>query len=145
MNKTQSAKSKSAAIVRMNIGPDNERNFMKKLMATLTILAVVAGGTQTASAGDREWATAGKVLTGVVAGAVIARSFEPAPVFACPPAVVYTPSPGPGFYVRQAPVVVYVSPVFVRPAPVCVAPPVVTFGIGLGGVHHHRRPHRICW
>src|ERR1043166_7994435 len=76
MNKTQSAKSKSAAIVRMDIGPDNERNFMKKLMATLTILAVVAGGTQTASAGDREWAAAGEVLTGVVARAVSARTIE---------------------------------------------------------------------
>ena len=65
----------------MNISPNNKRNFMKKLMATFAALAVVAGGMQKVSAGDREWATAGKILTGVVAGAVIARAIEPAPVY----------------------------------------------------------------
>jgi len=112
----------------MNISPNNGRNFMKKLIASLAILAVIVGGTQKVSAGEREWATAGKVLTGVVAGAVIARSFEPVTVYASPPPVVYTPPP---------------AAICVTPAPVYVAPPVVTFGIGFGGRYHHRWPHRI--
>ena len=127
----------------MNISRDNERKFMKKLMATLATVAVIAGGTQTVSAGDREWATAGKILTGVVAGAVIARAIEPAPVYAYPTTTVYYAPPRP-VYVQPAPVVVYAPPVCIRPVPVYVAAPVVRFSIGFGGGHHHRPHHRIC-
>jgi len=50
---------------------------MKKLIAILATLSVIVGGTLVTSAGDREWATAGKILTGVVAGTVITRAIEP--------------------------------------------------------------------
>ena len=44
---------------------------MKTLIATLATAALLAGGTQRAAAGDREWATAGKILTGVIAGVML--------------------------------------------------------------------------
>ncbi len=118
---------------------------MKTLIATLAMAAVLAGGTQRAAAGDREWATARKILTGVVSGAVIANAIQPTPVYSyesptwyAPPLVVYA---------QPAPVVVYSAPVCARPAPVVVyAPPrpVVTFSVGFGGGFYHRSHHRIC-
>ena len=65
----------------MNINRNNERDFVKILIATLATATLLSGGMQRATAGDREWATAGKILTGVVAGAVIASAIEPAPVY----------------------------------------------------------------
>ena len=117
---------------------------MKTLIATLATAALLVGGMQHAAAGDREWATAGKILTGVVAGAVIASAIEPAPVYTYQTATWYAPPPP--VYAQPAPVVVYSAPVCVRPAPVIVfAPPrpVVSFSIGFGG-GYHRSHHRIC-
>jgi len=116
---------------------------MKTLIVTLATAALLAGGSQRAVAGDREWATAGKILTGVVAGAVIASAIEPAPAYTYQSATWYAPPPP--VYVQPAPVVVYSAPVCVRPAPVIVfapARPVVSFSIGRG--YHHRSYHRIC-
>jgi hypothetical protein len=119
---------------------------MKTLIATLTSLAVL-GMSPSVSAGDKEWATAGKVLTGLVAGAVIAKSLEPvavyhapvhyaAPVVQAPPPMVVQPAP---VLVYPQPVYVQPSVVYVRPAPVYVAPrPVVSFSFGFGRHHHHR-------
>ena len=45
---------------------------MKKLIAVLTVLGVLALTPATSMAGDREWATAGKVLAGVVGVSMIA-------------------------------------------------------------------------
>ena len=73
---------------------------MKTVVTSLTALALVSLPAFHAQAGDREWATAGKILTGVVAGAVIAKSFEPVPVYSAPPPVVYA----------HAPTVVYAPP-----------------------------------
>jgi len=118
---------------------------MKTLIATLAAAALLAGGTTRAAAGDREWATAGKILTGVVAGAVIASAIAPAPVYTCQAAGWYAPPPP--VYVRPAPVVVYSTPICVRPAPVVVVGPprpVVSFSVGFGGEYHHRSHHRIC-
>jgi hypothetical protein len=128
----------------MNISRNNERNFVKTLIATLMTTALLAGGMQRAAAGDREWATAGKILTGVVAGAVIANAIQPAPVYTYQPATWYVPPPP--VCVQPAPIVVYSAPVFVRPAPVVVfAPqPVVSFRVGFSGGYHHRPHHRIC-
>src|SRR5438128_10517959 len=150
MNKRQPRQSNPPAMVRMNISRDYERNFMKKLIETLAALAVVAGGMQKASAGDREWATAGKILTGVVAGAVIARAVEPAPVYTYQPVTYYAPPPPPApVYVQPAPVVFYAPPVCVRPAPVVVyaapPPPVFSFSIGFGGGYRHWPHHRHGW
>ena len=64
---------------------------MKKIILAVAILAVVAAGAQTARAGDREWAVAGKVLTGVAAASVISHALAPrlaysysyAPAYSC--------------------------------------------------------------
>lgn len=116
---------------------------MKTLIATLATAALLAGGTQRAAAGDGEWATAGKILTGVVAGAVIASAIKPAPVYAYQPATWYVPPPP--VYVQPAPVVAYSAPVCVRPAPVVVfAPPRTVVSFSIGSRYHHRSYHRIC-
>jgi len=118
---------------------------MKTLFAILATATLLQGGTQRAAAGDREWATAGKILTGVVAGAVIANAIDPAPVYTYQPATWYAPPPP--VYVQPAPVVVYSTPICVRPAPVVVVGPprpVVSFSVGFGGGIHHRSHHRIC-
>jgi len=49
---------------------------MKKLILAATIVALTGASLQTAKAGDREWAVAGKVLTGVAVGAVIASAID---------------------------------------------------------------------
>ena len=136
---------------------------MKKTIAVLTLLAVTALGLQTASAGDREWATAGKVLTGLVAAHVVARAFEPAPVYATSyvapppvyvqsaPTVVYQQPVAQPQVVYQQPVYVQPAPVYyVQPAPVVVAapryfysPPLVSFSFGFGHGFHSRHGH--CW
>ena len=61
---------------------------MKTKIITATTLALVAASNlQTSMAGDREWATAGKVLTGIAAASIISRALEPRPT------VVYAPAP----------------------------------------------------
>lgn len=137
---------------------------MKTLIAVLTSAAVLNIGTQSVSAGDREWATAGKILTGLVIGGAVARAVEPVPVYQAPP-VVYAPAPvyvapqvtyapvvapapvvaSAPVYVQPAPapVVVYSPPpvYYVRPAPVyyCAPAPVVSFRFGFGGGYRHHR------
>jgi hypothetical protein len=119
---------------------------MKKTILAFMTLAVIGAGLQTAKAGDREWAVAGKVLTGVMAASVISRALEPAPAYAysyqpsysyhapASPTYSYSYAPAP------APVVVYAAP----PPPVVVyhptyiAPrPVIGFRFNFGGGHHH--------
>jgi hypothetical protein len=143
---------------------------MKTTISTLVAVAVLGASAHTAFAGDREWATAGKILTGVAVGAVIAKSLEPVPTYTYSPAYypppvvqvqppvyvqpapVYVPPPvyvqSAPVYVRPAPVVVYSQPVYVQPAPVYVrtapvyyAPrPVVGFHFSFGRSHHHGPP-----
>lgn len=126
----------------------------------VTTLAVVVSSATPAQAGDREWAVAGKVLTGVVAAGVIAEAFRPAPVVATtavvyqtpPPTVIYTPPPPTVVYAPAPPPppaqVVYYYPApapVVVAAPVCYQPavyypaPVVSVRLGFGGHygHHH--------
>lgn len=84
---------------------------MKKL---ITIAALSATLTAQTFAGDREWATVGKVLTGVVVVQAIDRIVNP------PTQVVYVQTapvvqpvvvqPQPVVYVQPAPVVYYTSP-----------------------------------
>lgn len=129
---------------------------MKKVVTVLAICGLLVASAQQSHAGDREWATAGKVLTGVIVGAVIAKSFEPvhthAPVVThAPPPVVYCPAPvvvqprvvyTQPVCVQPAPVVVHPAPVIVRPAPVYYAPaPVISYHYSFG----HRPRHRVCW
>ena len=111
---------------------------MKKL---ITIAALGATLTTQTFAGDREWATVGKVLTGVVVVQAIDRIVnpptqvvyvQPAPVIQ--PVVVHQPvvvQPQPVVYVQPAPVVYYTSPsVIVYPG--CPTPVYRHH-------HHHRR------
>ncbi len=133
---------------------------MKKVMLTLTLLAVTGASVPRTSAGDREWATAGKILTGIVAGTVIAKAIEQPPVYVAPPPVVYVQpapavvSPPPANVVAPAPVYVQPAPVYVQPAPVYYVPaapvyiaprPLVSLQFGFGGHHHHAPRRVICW
>jgi len=87
---------------------------MKKVVIALAIGGLLAAGVQQSQAGDREWSVAGKVLTGVVAGSIIARAFEPQPVYTYSSATIVAPAP---VVYQQAPQVVY------QPAPVAVQQP----------------------
>ena len=79
-----------------------KRARMGWMLAAVSAAALTAA--PAAQAGQRQWATAGKILAGVVIGQAIAGG----PVYACPPPpVVYYPPP-----------VVYVPP----PRPVYVPP-----------------------
>lgn len=93
---------------------------MKTTLPILMTMALTTAGFTQAAAGDREWATAGKVLTGVVAGAFIARALDPGPPVYVAPA--YAPAP----VVYHTPPVVYQpAPVVHHPAPVYVAAPAI--------------------
>ena len=82
---------------------------MKVSILSLTLAAVAGAGFQSAYAGDREWATAGKVLTGVVAGSLLLRALEP-----CPPPIyghLVCESPRTVYMMPQQTTVVYQQPV----------------------------------
>jgi hypothetical protein len=124
---------------------------MKKMIFAAVAVAVVGMSAQTARAGDREWATVGKVLTGVAAGVVIARAVDCEPTYvsasygyASPSySVSYTtctPPPCPPPRVVCAPPVVYApapvvyQPVYYTPRPVYCAPaPVYHVSYGYSG------------
>ena len=119
---------------------------MKKMILGMTVLAIAAAGMQTAKAGDREWAVAGKVLTGLVVASAINHTIADE---RC--STVYYSAPAPVSYsynysyCRPAPRIVYQQPVYCAPAPVVVyrapvyyAPaPVVSFRYGYGGERRH--------
>jgi hypothetical protein len=127
---------------------------MKKTMVLLMVLALAGAGVRSANAGDREWATAGKILTGVVAASVLAPALEPAPcvtVHCYPPTTVVTPPPVVVVVRPQVPVVhAYGRPVWAPPPRVVVVPPppvVVTHppAIAVRVTHRgywHRPPHQ---
>jgi hypothetical protein len=142
-----------------------QRYTMKTELLTTLTLAALSIPMPTVQAGDREWSTAGKVLTGVVAAGVLAEAFrphyQPAPVVTYVPAqptVIYqapVAPPAPVAYAAPAPQVVYVqtppSQVVVQPPPVTVVYyptyPVVAYRpMPYYGHHHH--PHvrvGVCW
>jgi hypothetical protein len=86
---------------------------MKTAVLTAAVVSIAAASIIPVHAGDREWSTAGKVLTGVFAAGVIAEAFRPH----CPPPVVYA----------HAPVVYAPVPVVYAPAPVVYAPAAVVY------------------
>jgi len=105
---------------------------MKKLITIATLGATLSSQT---FAGDREWATVGKVLTGVAVIHVIDRIVNP------PTQVVYV-QPQPVVYAQ--PVVVHPQPVvYYQPAPVVYVQPqpavVVYGGWGRPVCHYHHR------
>jgi hypothetical protein len=105
---------------------------MKKLITIATLGATLSSQT---FAGDREWATVGKVLTGVAVIHVIDRIVNP------PTQVVYV-QPQPVVYAQ--PVVVHPQPVvYYQPAPVVYVhpqPAVVVYG-GWGRPVYHSHHH----
>ena len=124
---------------------------MKKISIALSLLALTGSQVQTVSAGEQEWATAGKVLTGLFAAQAVASVFAPPPVYqttvyypggpvysAAPAYVVAQPpayvQPAP-VYVAQPPVAYYAPPAYVQPYPgYYYAPrPVFSFNFGFGG------------
>lgn len=86
---------------------------MKKLLIVGALLASFLLG-QTVSAGDREWATAGKILTGVAVIHTIDHIVNPPrpTIIYQQPVVVQQP------IVYQQPVVVAAPVVYVQPTPV---------------------------
>lgn len=101
-----------------------------RITATFTALVLAsAAALPVAHAGDREWAVAGKVLTGIAAAHVIGHAIAPRTT------VVYQAAPAPMTYVAAAPVApaapVYAptTAVVYQPAPVVVyaAPPTVVY------------------
>lgn len=105
---------------------------MKTMILTGTVILTLAGaGLPSARAGDREWATVGKVLTGVaVAGLIVAASdghvqgsvnyYSYGPPAYCPP-----PAPPCNYYYPAPPPVVYCPPPAVYYAPPVAGYPVV--------------------
>ncbi len=134
---------------------------MKTTIVLITTAAVLHGSIAHLRAGDREWAVAGKVLTGIVAASVLARAIEPAhaPAY-CPPPVVTVIAPAPVVW-QPAPVTVIAPPptVWVHSAPVVYAPaprvvyvehppviyraaPVLVYRHQPSAHHHHHHFHR---
>lgn len=103
---------------------------MKKLILATTVLALAGMNLQTAKAGDREWATAGKVLTGVAVGAAIVNAIDCGPshvsVSYSYNAPVYCARPARTVVVTRAPVGYAPPPrvVYVPPRPAVVYRPV---------------------
>ena len=105
---------------------------MKKMILTGTVILALAGASlQSARAGDREWATVGKVLTGVAVVGLVAAVVDGhahgsvsysygAPAYCPPPAppcnCAYCPAPAPQVVYCPPPVVVYRTPLVVYPA-----------------------------
>ena len=109
---------------------------MKRMILAATVLAMAGANLQTAKAGNHEWATAGMILTGVVAGAVITS----APAYCPPPrAVVYAPPR----VVCPLPVV-YAPPMVVYRSLVCAPPPVVVVNYGHHGGYRHGWGYSHC-
>lgn len=107
---------------------------MKKL---ITIAALGTTLTTQTFAGDREWATVGKVLTGVAVIQVVDRVLNPPPqvVYVQPQQVVYSQpvvvQPQPVVYVQPQPVV-YVQPSYYCP------PPAIVYYHSYHRHHYHR-------
>ena len=69
---------------------------MKRMVAIAVAAAFLAAAPFSAVAGDAEWATAGKILTGIIGvtilgNAIAGAHYHPAPVYAPPPRVYYPP------------------------------------------------------
>ncbi|MEW6441304.1 MAG: hypothetical protein AB1640_10265 [bacterium] len=121
---------------------------MKRVILTGVVVLVLLTGAvvQTAHA-DHGWATAGKILTGVAIGSVLATVVGPPVVYMQPAPVVVQPAPtiihqpAPVYYVQPAPVYVQPVPVYVAPRPVVYGYPAHRVVYRNGSSHHHRH-HR---
>ena len=110
---------------------------MKKMMLISAVVALVGTQIQTARAGNREWGAAGRVLTGVAAGVVIASDVDARENYSagyygynrsgCSENYRYNYCP--------PPVVCYRPPVVYAPRAYC-APPVVVYRYDSHRGHH---------
>lgn len=118
---------------------------MKKMILTGTVILTLTGASlSSARAGDREWATVGKVLTGVaVAGLIVAASdgqvqgsvnYSYGTPAYCPPC-----PPPPCHYYPAPPPVVYCPP------PVACYPPPVSCPPRMAYNHPNRWNHHEEW
>ena len=128
---------------------------MKRLILVATILAIAGMNVQTAKAGDREWATVGKIVTGVAVGALIINTLDCEPAHCsvsytycappCPPSLPVVFAPAPLVYAPR-PVVCAPPRVVVYRQPVYVAPPRSLIGVRVAYADHrhdrHERDHR---
>ena len=114
------------------------KTVTRTMIGAVTAVALVGAGLPTTQAGDREWATAGKILTGVFAASVLSRVLDPAPhhvettTYYQAPAIVAPPlvCSAPPVYVQAAPIYVQPAPIYVQPFPVYVQTvPVVTYQV----------------
>lgn len=138
--------------------------------STLALCMALGAVAPRTLAGDREWAVAGKVLTGIAAATVVSRLLDPAPcvgttavVYQQPPVYVVNPPPAPVVvapapvappapvaYAVPPPTVVYATPptvVYAPPAVVVSGPPVYVAPAPVvipAPVFVHR-PHRAHW
>ncbi len=103
---------------------------MKTVMSLMMALSVAFALPVNSHAGQGEWATAGKVLTGVVAAGVLVEALRPHPA----PVVVYAPPPPTVVYAYPpTPTVVYAP----APPPVVVVPtPCYSYAPGYYGPHY---------
>lgn len=100
-------------------------NKMKKVIVAATVLALASASLQTVKAGDREWATVGKILTGVAAVSLVSHVIESRPANYSVTYSTYSPAPcaprriicapAPQVVYVPAPVVYYQQPVYVVP------------------------------
>jgi len=122
---------------------------MKKTLIVAAVIALAGMQMQTARAGEREWATAGKILTGVAIGAAIVSAvdahasysvtYSSGPAYCPPPArVVYAPAP---VVCAPPPVVVVPAPVMCAPRPVVVCRPPVVCAPTVRVVYHQPHGH----
>ena len=110
---------------------------MKKMMLIAAVVALAGTQIQTARAGNREWGTAGRVLTGVAAGVVIASAVDARANYSagyygynrsgCSENYRYNycPPPAPVVSYCPPPVVCYRPPVVYAPRAYCALPVVV--------------------
>ena len=121
---------------------------MKKIIVAVTVLALAGASLQTATAGDREWATVGKILTGVAVAGVVAHAIDSHPANYSVTYSTYAPAPCPPPRVvcAPAPRVVYLpAPVVYYPQPVYVthySHPRVQSGFGHGRSHRSHGHYR---
>jgi len=109
----------------MSVKTKSERLNVKKLILTAVAVGVVGLSVSSAQAGDREWATVGKVLTGVAAGVIIAKAVDQSPSYTSVSYGYPAPSYSVSYTVSSAPPCPPPPRVLCAPAPVVVPAPVV--------------------
>ena len=119
------------------------------MILTGTVMVALAGASlQSARAGDREWATVGKVLTGVaVAGIIVAATDGHAQCSVSYNAPAYCPPPTPpcNYYPAPAPVIYCPPPVVYCPRPVVYCPPPAVYPSRMAYNHPNRWEHHEEW